>query len=72
VIATLAGEAIGGESQSYALDLLGSITLNRLGGGHSDDYYQSAPVHRQNTESFANLISLYGSGHPAAIGFCKI
>jgi len=66
VIATLAGEAIGGESQSYALDLLGSITLNRLGGGHSNDYYQSAPVHRQNTESFANLISLYGSGHPVS------
>lgn len=44
-------------------DFIGSITLNKVGRGHSDDYYASSPDNRY-TETFANFVAMYGSGKP--------
>ena len=68
---TLAKALEGGlkDSSGLAEDLIGSITTNKVGQGHSDEYYaRSGESGRegQNVEAFANLISIYGSGHPLA------
>ena len=58
-----------GDSQGLAQDLIGSITTNKVGKGHSDEYYSrklGSGREQQNVEAFANLISIYGSGNPLA------
>ena len=55
-------DSIGADSGGIVQDLLGSLTRNKLGFGHSDDYYEEDPIHTQNTETFANIIALYGVG----------
>ena len=57
------------DSAGLADDLIGSITTNKIGSGHSDEYYtrtSGSGREAQNVEAFANLISIYGSGHPLA------
>lgn len=55
-------EAKGKKSTGAASDLLGSLTLNKIGYGHSDAYYKNNPIFKRNTESIANIVSLYGAG----------
>ena len=60
------------DSEGLAGDLIGSITTNKVGRGHSDDYYAKMGNREgQNVEAFANLISIYGSGHPLAVEALK-
>lgn len=55
-------EAKGKKSPGAASDLLGSLTLNKIGYGHSNEYYKKNPIFKRNTESIANIVSLYGTG----------
>ena len=50
----------------YVYDLFGSITKNKVGGGHSTAYYNKGS-HRQGTEAFANIIAIANSGDEKAI-----
>lgn len=68
-LADIAFEGVGGHG--VANDLISSTTKNKIGVGHSDDYYGKNPIHKQNTESFANIVSLHGSGDPLAIAVAK-
>ena len=56
---------IGNGHDSYVnmMDLVGSITLNKTGRGHSLQYYRDWK-HRQAAEAFANTFDLlsYGPG----------
>lgn len=45
------------------MDLYGSITLNRVGFGHSAQYYADSPQ-RQATEAFANSTQIYSTNNP--------
>lgn len=46
-----------------AFDLAGSMTRNKVGFGHSDEYYDQNPGYQQ-MEAFANTFSLLTSGDP--------
>lgn len=46
-----------------ANDLLGAITRNKVGHGHSDDYYRKDP-NSQHKEAWANINDLHGHGSP--------
>jgi hypothetical protein len=52
----------GKSSPGVATDLIGSLTSNKIGYGHSDEYYKVNPIFKRNTESIANIVSLYGTG----------
>ncbi|QBQ73638.1 hypothetical protein kac65v162_gp194 [Nodularia phage vB_NspS-kac65v162] len=60
-------DAQGKNSHRLVEDLVGSVTKNKAAQGHSDDYYKKDPTHSPNTEAFAYIISLYGSGSPLAV-----
>ena len=69
-IAYLASKAILGGT-THAEDLLGSITNNKVGYGHTEDYYKQGERYGdayllRNAEAFANIATLHSSGHPLA------
>jgi SPP1 gp7 family putative phage head morphogenesis protein len=45
-------------------DLIGSVTRNVVGVGHTEDYYDRDYYRSRNTETFANITAIYSSGHP--------
>lgn len=59
------------EGSGLTDDLIGSITTNKVGQGHLDEYYAARPIHAPNTEAFASLVTLYGTGDPLAIEVAK-
>lgn len=46
------------------MDLFGSATGNVVGGGHSDKYYRDRAGWGQQSEAWANVFALEGSGDP--------
>jgi hypothetical protein len=53
----------GGDSgHGWVADIAGAITKNKVGHGHSDEYF--AWDENRRTEVFANVVSLVGSGNP--------
>ena len=54
---------IGKNADGHVQDLIGSITKNKVGKGHSDDYYESH-AELTNAEAFANIIALHRLGNP--------
>jgi hypothetical protein len=56
--------------RGYVIDLLGSITKNKVGHGHSDNYYRKNK-NAQGTEAFANIIAIANSGDEKAIAVAK-
>ena len=48
-------QAIDHPTMYLNLDLVGSITKNRVGRGHSNSYYNERRGYGQNTEAFANV-----------------
>ena len=53
----------------FVMDLFGAITKNKVGYGHSDDYYKM--TWKPNTEAFANIIAIANSGDEKAIAVAK-
>lgn len=54
-----------GDDTTQGLDLVGSITLNEIGEGHSSRYYTwPGNKSNQNAETFAQVWSLYTKGNP--------
>jgi hypothetical protein len=51
-------------------DLFGSITKNKVGRGHSDNYYKTNKG-SQGKEAFANIIAIANSGDEKAISIAK-
>lgn len=63
-------ESRGVGTRGILSDLVGSMTRNKIGYGHSEEYY-AKKKDRQNSETFANLVSLYGSGDKEAIAILE-
>lgn len=54
----------------HAQDLIGATTTNKVGKGHSDDYYKR-PNFMQGKEAFANITSLYATGDELVIEYLR-
>lgn len=62
MVAIVADNVFG--TRGIGTDLLGAATRNSIGYGHSNSYYKRSG--NQQTEAFANITSIYGTGHPLA------
>lgn len=61
----------GEDFDTIAQDMIGATTRNKVGRGHSDDYYSASPDLYQGAESFANINALYSLNSPLVNEYLK-